>query len=170
MGVSQAMDDIIDGMNPQKPSYVYVASSWRNRFHVEVVAALRSSGISCYDFKHDEGAQFKWSEVGVISGGETYDKYRRGLLHPRAEAGFSSDFNAMKRASHCVLVLPCGRSAHLEAGWMIGQGKPTAILMEPDHYDEVSEVVLYTPELMYKMADYITDNLLDLMSWLGAED
>jgi len=167
VGLSQATDDIIEQLHPEKPSYVYVASSWRNNYHVAVVTALRVAGIPCYDFKRDEGAQFSWHEVDVDSTGETYEKYKNGLMHPRAEAGFASDFNALKRASHCVLVLPCGRSAHLEAGWMIGQGKPTAILMMPETHlpDDV-----YTPELMYKMADYITNSLFDLLGWLGVED
>lgn len=165
MGLSQAMDDIVDAMHPEKPSHVYVASSWKNSYHLAVVAALRAAGISCYDFKNDEGAQFGWHEVSVNSDGETYENYRKGLVHPRAEEGFASDFNAMKRSSHCVLVLPCGRSAHLEAGWFIGQGRPTAILMYPDAHHG-----LYTPELMYKMADYITGSLFDLLGWLGVED
>ena len=29
----------------------------------------------------------------------------------------------MEACDACVLVLPCGRSAHLEAGWCCGKGK-----------------------------------------------
>ena len=29
----------------------------------------------------------------------------------------------MQEADFCVLLLPCGRSAHSEAGWMKGNGK-----------------------------------------------
>jgi nucleoside 2-deoxyribosyltransferase len=70
----------------------------------------------------------------------------------------------MERADAFILVLPCGRSAHLEAGWAIGQGKPTAILLDPDHEHQV------TPELMYKMADLVTYNSMELLTWLGVED
>ena len=48
---------------------IYVASSWRNEYQPEVVAALRKA-----------------------------------------------DLDAMLWAETCVLVLPCGRSAHTEAG------------------------------------------------------
>ena len=48
----------------------------------------------------------------------------------------------MEWADAFVLLMPCGRSAHLEAGWAIGAGKPTAILLSAGE-----------PELMYKMAD-----------------
>lgn len=48
------------------------------------------------------------------------DEYLDALEHPLAEAGFRSDFDAMRQADVCVLVLPCGASAHSEAGWMKG--------------------------------------------------
>ena len=51
--------------------------------------------------------------------------------------------------------MPCGRSAHLEAGWAIGQDKPTCILL-CDKQD---------PELMYKMAS-LALNEAELMEWL----
>ena len=51
----------------------------------------------------------------------------------------------MKWADACVLLLPCGRSAHLELGWMAGTGKQTIVLME----------VAEEPELMYGLCDTI---------------
>jgi hypothetical protein len=58
-------------------------------------------------------------------------------------AGFDHDFDAMKWADGCVLLLPSGMSAHLEAGWFGGAGKPVVVLA-PE---------LREPELMYKMFD-----------------
>lgn len=49
----------------------------------------------------------------------------------------------MKRADACVLLLPCGNSAHLEAGWFAGQRKPVAVLCWE----------LREPELMYRCFD-----------------
>jgi hypothetical protein len=46
----------------------------------------------------------------------------------------------MEWADIAVLVLPCGRSAHLEAGWFVGAGKQLVILLAPGE-----------PELMYKL-------------------
>ena len=139
--------------------YVYVASSWRCDRHPVVVAALRAVGIDCYDFKNDEGAQFHWSEVGVNSEVENVADYRAALGMDRAVAGFNSDFNALKRASHCLLVLPCGRSAHLELGWAVGAGTPTAILLEPN-------LLVTPPELMYKMVDHLFTGLPQVMDWV----
>lgn len=146
------------GHSVKWPYYVYVASSWRCAMQLGVVETLRAAGIACYDFKRDEGAQFHWSEVGVNSEVENHENYFAGLVHPRGEAGFASDFGAMQRADTFVLVLPCGRSAHLELGWAVGAGKRTAILLEEE---------VRPPELMYKLVDYLAPTLHDLLGWLG---
>jgi len=136
--------------------YVYVASSWKNFYHTAVCAALKSAGIDHYDFKH-EG--FSWTQVNADAH-KDYDTFLEVLVDPVAEKGFGRDFEAMQRATHFILVLPCGRSAHLEAGWAIGHGKPTAIYIP--EFDG--------PDLMYKMADHIDDSLMGLLGWLGVED
>jgi len=149
-----------------RPDYVYVASSWRNPIHPEIVETLRAVGIPCYDFKRDEGAQFGWHEVmpdTYVPGSETMavGDYLAAIAHPRAIAGYDSDFAAMERADAFVLVLPCGRSAHLELGWAVGAGKRTAILLDRSQPTMV-------PELMYKMVDHISPDVTDLLAWLGA--
>ena len=55
----------------------------------------------------------------------------------------------MEWADTCVLVLPCGRSAHTEAGWFAGAGKKVIA-----YIPEMME-----PELMYKLFDAVTDTL-----------
>jgi hypothetical protein len=49
------------------------------------------------------------------------------LEHPKAVRQFRNDIEAMEACDTCVLVLPCGRSAHTEAGWFAGRGKKTKI-------------------------------------------
>lgn len=146
-----------------RPGYVYVASSWRNPVQPAVVAALRTAGIDCYDFRNPpNGAGFGWEQVGgrAFSDTESIPGYLKMLDHPRAVEGFDADCAAMEKADTFVLVLPCGRSAHLELGWAVGAGKRTAILLD----DPV------TPELMYRMVDHIAPSLVDLLGWLGVED
>jgi hypothetical protein len=91
---------------------------------------------------------------------ETAEEYLRMLSHPRAVDGFATDFAAMEKADTFVMLLPCGKSAHLELGWAVGAGKRTAILLED----------LVEPELMYRIVDFITVSLHDLLGWLGVED
>jgi hypothetical protein len=156
------------------PGYVYVASSWRNPMQPAVISTLHAAGIDCYDFRDPEGGTgFSWREVksaydgprigtdGIRAKGsdwETVNEYLAMVNHPRAIEGFNADFAAMEKADTFVMVLPCGKSAHLELGWAIGAGKRTAILLE----DPVE------PELMYRMADYLAPSLFDLLGWLGA--
>ena len=51
---------------------------------------------------------------------EAADEYLRMIAHPRAIEGYNSDFAAMRAADTFVMVLPCGKSAHLELGWAVG--------------------------------------------------
>ena len=138
---------------------IYVASSWRNKAHPNIVDTLRAIGHEVYDFKRDKGARFNWSEIGSKWEDWIFEEYLRGLSHERAQEGFASDFDHMKWADVFVLVLPSGASSHLEAGWAIGQGKPTCICW-PEGRNE--------PELMYKLADRIVNNMEDLVHWLDS--
>lgn len=148
-------------------SRVYVASSWRNDRQPQVVELLRSAGHEVYDFKNPPGRTgFSWSEVrspsepGIPAKGADWvpaSEYLRMVEHPRSAAGFASDFDAMHWADTVVLVLPCGKSAHLELGWAAGAGKRTAVLLEDP----------CEPELMYLMADLLTSSVLLLLDWLG---
>lgn len=142
-----------------KTDKIYVASSWRCREQPIVVEMLRLAGFEVYDFKNpsEDNHGFHWSDVGVASSGSFWENYLKGLEHPIAEQGFKFDFEAMQRSDTCVLVLPCGRSAHLELGWFVGQGKKTAIY--------TTENYIHDPELMYKMCDLITNNAHELVEW-----
>lgn len=120
---------------------IYVASSWRNSQQEDVVSQLRASGHEVYDFKNPPNrAGFQWSTCDPNWQSWNNEQYRKMLNHPIAEEGYDSDFTAMEWAEVCVLVLPCGRSAHAEAGWFSGAGKPVVALLAECE-----------PELMYKM-------------------
>ena len=123
---------------------LYVASSWRNTRYPLVVEALRAAGHEVFDFRHptDGNNGFHWSEIDPEWKSWTPEQYRKQLFHPLATGGFHTDFTGMMWAEACVLVLPCGRSAHLEAGWFAGMGLPVWILL-----DDGCE-----PELMYRLA------------------
>ena len=145
-----------------RPGYIYVASSWRNPTHPAVVQVLRAAGLDCYDFRNPAPGEagFSWSEIDPDWQNLTAEQYVKALQDPVAEHGYRRDFDAMQRADSFVLVLPCGRSAHLELGWAVGAGKRTAILTRDGE----------EPELMAKMVDHIATSMLDLLGWLGVED
>ena len=138
---------------------IYVASSWRNDRQPHVVLALRKAGHTVYDFKNPEPGNdgFHWSEIDENWKKWNATQFREGLDHPVACEGFKSDMTALENCQACVLVLPCGRSAHLELGWAVGAGKKTFVLLD----EPLSE-----PELMYKMVDHLCIGLQDLVSKL----
>lgn len=117
---------------------VYVASSWRNPHHGAVVEALRGAGLRPYDFKASSSA-FRWEELDPSgSQGRRWSQsfFRSALGDRSVKLGFFTDYEAMLSSRQCALILPAGRSAHLEAGWFAGKGRPLAIYapepMEPE--------------------------------------
>ena len=134
---------------------VYVASSWRNQYFPEVVTRLREAGHEVYDFRNPPhgGAGFHWTDIDPDAPNWTYAQYAEGLRHPLAERQFQADIDALTWADTCVLVLPCGRSAHTEAGWMAGAGK-RVIAYIPE---------MVEPELMYKLFAGVAGSLEELV-------
>lgn len=133
---------------------IYVASSWRNQQQPDIVARLRRLGHDVYDFKNPPTrAGFSWAEIDPNWKQWTPEQYRVALEHPLAQAGFNSDMTALQDADACVLVLPCGASAHLEMGYAIGQGKKCVILLNNP---------LTEPELMYYMSTSIVSSVEEL--------
>ena len=134
---------------------IYVASSWRNPYQPEVVKKLREQGHQVFDFRNppDGKGGFFWKDVDSNWEQWTTQDYINKLDHEWAEYGFMRDYNAMKEADVCVLVLPCGRSAHTDAGWMAGAGKKV-IAYIPEKQE---------PELMYKMFTAIEDSIAGVL-------
>ncbi|HBX46329.1 hypothetical protein [Limibacterium fermenti] len=128
---------------------IYVASSWRNEIHNIVVQALQRWGHEVYDFKNPPSRTgFSWAHIDNKWQNWNTTQYREALNHPLAVAGFNSDFNAMKWADICIMVL----SAHTEAGWMKGVGKVVYVV----------QFSTEQPELMYKIYDGIISSYDEL--------
>ncbi len=171
---------------------IYVASSWRNIYQPAVVELCRAAGHEPYDFRTpgpgDNG--FGWSEIDPAWKAWDFERYRALLGHPRAAQGFALDMGALKSCDACLLVYPCGKSAHLELGWACGAGKRTALLVPSDIEGDPSFVKGHTgagpclacgdgpcllpsklrrdfePELMVKMADVLLVGRGELDEWL----
>lgn len=136
---------------------IYVASSWKNTKQQEVVAALRDEGHQVYDFKNPKegNSGFSWRQCDPESKNWTPRQYAHILTEsPIAAAGFALDKDALDWCDTCVLVLPCGRSAHLEAGYAAGQGKHTIVMLSEEGFE---------PELMYLLCDAITHSIGDVL-------
>jgi hypothetical protein len=142
---------------------IYVASSWRNEYQPWVVSSLRLEGHEVYDFRNPgpEDHGFDWAEIDPCWKLWTPDQLRLALAHPIARHHFGLDFGGMEWAEQCVLVLPCGRSAHLEAGWFLGHGRPIHI------YSPLSQ----EPELMYLLGgDCVCSNWAQVRARIAAAE
>ena len=139
-------------------SKIYVASSWRNEIQPSIVSILQAEGHNVYDFKNPPSGSggFHWSDVSKEWEDWDSGMYRELLYESHIAAhGFLSDIRAMEWAEKCVLVLPCGKSAHLELGWFAGRGKLSYVYIPPE--------VKVEPELMYLMNTCICISIQELL-------
>lgn len=140
---------------------IYVASSWRCDAQAGVVTRLREEGHEVYDFKNPAPGNvgFGWKQCSSKPPTEwTSEEFNDVLDTQRAREGFWLDMHALKWCEACVLVRPCGRSAHLELGYAVGAGKLSIVLLtEPPPFE---------PELMYLMCDRICTSLDETVGFL----
>lgn len=126
---------------------IYLASSWRNTYQPQVLTDLRADGHEVYDFRNPgpNDVGFGWSQIDPNWKNWTPEQFKKALQHPIAKRGHKNDQDALEWCNACVLLLPSGSSAHLEAGWCAGRGKPTVV-----YCPELRE-----PELMYKTFELV---------------
>jgi nucleoside 2-deoxyribosyltransferase len=116
---------------------IYLASSWKNAENVRYLARLlRSLGHEVFDFSDAEnrldgfdkfvfGAK-QWAEFSGKKPDEI--EYKDFLTWTPTQRAFKSDRAGLDWADTVVLLLPSGRSSHLEAGYGVGKGKELFIL------------------------------------------
>lgn len=134
---------------------VYIMGSMRNAQVPKVAKVLRLAGWDAFDDWHCTGPESDdfWQK---------YEKQRRrsyaeALAGWHARDVFEFDKKHLDRCDIGVLVLPAGKSAHIELGYLVGCGKKAYILMdgEPDRFD-----------LMYLFATKVFTSLEDLLKEL----
>jgi hypothetical protein len=138
---------------------IYIASSWRNQHQNSVVRACRALGHEVYDFKNPKEGDygFSWDQIDIDWKNWTPQQYILKLDTEIADKGFDNDMKGLIWCDTCILLLPCGRSAHLEAGWCAGQGKNVLIFISNEKFE---------PDLMYKMAQLVTHKIEDIYDHL----
>lgn len=89
-------------------------------------------------------ADDKWRDYEKARG----HSYLKALEGHAARNVFAFDKRHLDSSDAAVLVLPAGKSGHLELGYMIGCGKPCFILLDnPERWD-----------VMYQFAHFVTDD------------
>lgn len=107
----------------------FIASRWRNRDQVlELVKKLRAKGKTVYCFleaphavhrvKNDPEEDMKQFETRNWQN----DAYVKEVFH--------NDMEAEKESKTLIMLLPAGKSAHIEAGAAYGMGKKCILIGE----------------------------------------
>lgn len=109
-------------------SYVYLIGSLSNPRIPALANQLEADGVPCFDawFSPGPDTDSQWRAHELCRG----RSYIEALAGPHAQNVFHFDKRWIDGASAVVLVAPAGRSAHLELGYVIGQGKPGFILLD----------------------------------------
>lgn len=137
-------------MGTAKPLKVYVIGSLRNPRVPEVAKQLRAAGLEVFDdwFAAGPEADDHWREYEKDRG----HTYAQALQGHAARHVFEFDKKHLDSCDAAVLVGPAGKSAHMELGYILGQGKPGFILL-----DQVTEDSRW--DVMYQFATRVTDRL-----------
>lgn len=134
---------------------IYLIGSLRNPEVPKIAAKLRTAGHEVFD---------DWVAAGEIADDAWRDyELGRGHTFPQALEGYAAnhvyefDRYHLNRANAGVLIMPAGKSGHMELGYLIGQGKPGYILLDnqPERFD-----------VMYRFAKGVTYDLEQLIQWL----
>jgi len=137
---------------------IYLIGSLRNPEIPRIAQQLRAEGHQVFDdwFAAGPEADDKWRD---------YEKLR-GRTLPEALEGkaarhvFEFDRRHLEQADAAVLVMPAGKSAFLELGWMLGRGKPGYIVLDnPERWD-----------VMMKFATGVYASVEDLLLVLREEN
>jgi len=114
---------------------VYLIGSLRNPEVNRIAAAIRELGYEVFD---------DWTAAGPTADDSWRDyEKQRGHTYPQALQGFAAkhvfafDKFHLDRANIAVLLMPAGKSGHLELGYFLGTGKPGYVLFdqEPERFD-----------------------------------
>ncbi len=115
---------------------IYIIGSMRNPRIPELAKSIRMAlGFEAFDDWHSPGPEADefWQKYEKDRG----RTYKEALEGHHAKHVFNFDRYHLDRCDAAVLVLPAGKSGHLELGYMIGRGKKGYILLdgEPERFD-----------------------------------
>lgn len=128
-----------------------MVGSLRNPEIPVIAEGLRELGLEVFDdwFAAGPEADDYWKQYEEARG----STYAEALEGYSARHVFEFDKKHLDAADAVVMVLPAGRSGHLELGYALGQGKPGFILLSPDNERW---------DVMYLFATAVVDNVADL--------
>jgi len=140
---------------------IYIASSWKMAdWVVAWKTILKEESHEVDAFCDDSGGRyvFHFSEIGDPADLDAINF----LADPRSRKAFEEDKKWLDWCDCCLLILPSGKSAHLEAGYAKGQGKLLIIWQNEFPKGEF--------DVMYGFADLITDSPSAVIDFLAGKE
>lgn len=136
---------------------IYLASSWKNVKDVQSFAeGLRELGHEVDDFTDSKSGRFVFS-FSQISGVENMNA-ETALSELMVKRAFLEDKKWIDWSDCVLMLLPCGKSAHLEAGYAKGLNKKLVIY----HLEEFPKGDF---DVMYGFADLVTTDYLKVLDF-----
>ncbi len=133
---------------------VYLIASLRNPDVPHLGNKIRALGLEVWDDWYGAGkiADQAWQEYEQIRG----RPYKEALYGNAAQNIFQFDKRHLDASDLAVLLLPAGKSGHLEFGYMIGQGKRGYILFpeEPERWDVMNQ---FATNVFFNEADLLEE-------------
>ena len=129
---------------------LYLIGSLRNGAVPQLAADIRkNTGWEVFDDWYAAGpeADDYWKDYEISKG----HSYSEALAGYAAQHVFAFDKHHLDTCDAAALVLPAGRSGHLELGYVIGSGKPGFILLDQSYQEEGRF------DVMYAFADAVLD-------------
>lgn len=132
---------------------IYLIGSLRNPKVPEIAKKLRSAGHDVFDDWYAAGpeADDYWQKYEQDRG----HNFKQGLAGYAAEHVYSYDRSHLDANEIAVLLLPAGKSGHLELGYMIGQGKRGYILFDDQEPERWDVMYLFANNVFFKVEDLI---------------
>lgn len=132
---------------------VYLIGSLRNPEIPNIANRLRDEGFDVFDdwFAAGEHADDIWQAYEQNTRKRTFAQALKGKASKHV---YEFDRENLDAADTVVLVMPAGKSGHLELGWALGRGKKGYILMEgePERFD-----------VMYRFSNGVFYDIRDLV-------
>jgi hypothetical protein len=132
---------------------IYIIGSLRNKNIPEVGNTLRAHSWDAFDDWYGAGheADDAWRDYENLRG----RSHKDALYGFAARHVFAFDKHHLDRCDLAVLVMPAGKSGHLELGYFVGSGKPGFILFEevPERYDVMHQ---FATDVFYSTGDLLT--------------
>ena len=129
-------------VHPLVSSRVYIVGSLRNPEIPVLGNKIRELGYVVFDdwFAAGPEADDKWRDYELAKGTSTMEAALNGHA---AKHVFEFDYSHLAAADIVVLLLPAGKSGHMELAWAQGRGKKCHVVYseEPERWDVMYQLI-----------------------------